>query len=306
MGDLIITDTDFSFEWDSTENAAPAGSADIADQSVLQNLQHWSEAFYYDLALVENSTPTEEADIEKQIVLTFVQASGFDFVYNILPAGFADSYTVHTHTTTKITVSGTPFAGLDLVNKAVIVTSGALEDYFFYIVAYTDSYVKGSGIDLTSLVDDVDTFQIVVPAIVTEEDPTPASSADIADQTVLQNLQHWSEDFFYVLVTTIEKTFYLHVQDKVLRSLANAEITITDLDHPAVPPETIYTDKWGNTEFLATLLSRYRFDVVAENHKSFSFELGMLTSQPSEKSVKTLLQDFKSIIDTKEDEDPVE
>ena len=223
MGALIITDTQFSFEWDSEGNSTPPGSADLPTQQVLQNIQHWGEEFFYDVEPSENTTPPGSANLPQQQVLQNMQHWGEEFI----------------------------------------------------------------------------------SAIVLEENSTPPGSATLPAQPVLQNIQHWGEEFFYVLLFITKKTFYIHVQDLAKRPLKDVEIIITDLDHPEAEPVTLHTNKFGNAVFISTTISRYKFELSKKYWQRISCELGLLTSQPAVRGVRTLMQEFKTILRTMEDEEPV-
>jgi len=141
-----------------------------------------------------------------------------------------------------------------------------------------------------------------------EMDPTentePPGSAELPEQPVLLDIQHRGENFFFVLELIREKTFHIHVQDHKRRPLNNACIEITDLDHPG-SVDILYTNKFGNAVYVVPILSRYRFKVSKLHFKTVTFELGMLTSQPAIKGIRTLFQDFKFIIEPVENRTPV-
>ena len=189
MGNLTITDTDFSFEWNSIENTTPPGSDDLPEQAIIHSIQYLNEGFYYHIISAENSTPL--------------------------------------------------------------------------------------------------------------------GSADIGKQPVLQNIQHYGEHFFFVLELIREKTLHIHIQDLRKRPLDHVCIEVTDLDHAGVEPDVIYTNRFGNAVYVMPILSRYRFKVSKLYFKTVTFELGMLTSQPAVRGIRTLLQDFKFVIKEEENEEPV-
>lgn len=77
MGNLAITDTDFSFEWDSTENSTPPGSADLPEQDILQNLQHWNEDFFFVFTLLRKDRPINIGD---RVLLIPVKTNKYNLV----------------------------------------------------------------------------------------------------------------------------------------------------------------------------------------------------------------------------------
>jgi hypothetical protein len=57
MGNLIITDTDFSYEFGAVLNNTPTSSASISEQAILQSIQHHNEDFFF-------SFETDEPDMD--------------------------------------------------------------------------------------------------------------------------------------------------------------------------------------------------------------------------------------------------
>jgi len=155
--------------------------------------------FSYERNCEENTIPPGSADIESQPVLSLILAWNFDFIYHVKLPGTKESFVVQSHTKTSITVSDAPFAELDLKDTIVVITSGSLEGRTFYIATYNENTIRSFGVDLTALEDRVDTFVIHVPSIMTEEDATPLSTADIEKQDILQNIQYWGENFRHLM-----------------------------------------------------------------------------------------------------------
>ena len=63
MGNVIITDTDFSFEFDRAEDADPVSAATCTEQAISQALQHHSEDFFFAFTTKKYMTPRSQAMI---------------------------------------------------------------------------------------------------------------------------------------------------------------------------------------------------------------------------------------------------
>lgn len=125
MGDLIITDTDFSFEWNSTENTTPPGSADIADQAILQSVQHRNEDFYYDFADLKDE---KELTAPKAVLKAFTIHHPAIMSYEIVGTGIKEEELsdLKDHISTVVTRKG-----LKLYASAIKVITLAGQEYTF-------------------------------------------------------------------------------------------------------------------------------------------------------------------------------
>jgi len=63
MGNLIITDTDFSFEFTTAEDTDPTSAASCPEQAILQALQHYNEDFFFSFTTKKYMTPRSQAMI---------------------------------------------------------------------------------------------------------------------------------------------------------------------------------------------------------------------------------------------------
>jgi len=202
----------------------------------------------------------------------------------------------------------TPPGSDDLPEQAIIHSIQYLNEGFYYhiIPVENSTPLESADLPIQSVLQNIQHLnEGFYYHIISAENSTPLGSADIGKQPVLQNIQHYGEHFFFVLELIREKTLHIHIQDLRKRPLEHACIEVTNLDHPGTEPDVIYTNRFGNVVYVVPILSRYRFKVSKLYFKTVTFELGMLTSQPAVRGIRTLLQDFKFVIKEEENEEPV-